>query len=169
MHSGSRHCFIENDHRLVQLLFTSLRRVLEGAVLLTAICLWPAAELIDTETADFGSDPEKIILSEFEGDQGKAKIVYRPGGEVDVGQLATLCSKVGWPQRPSEKVAGALKNSFLVCFTALDAVQQDLQRAASKSGHAATDETSNIVSLLPGENQLGCWVDTQHCTAGGWE
>lgn len=75
---------------------------------------WLAAELIDTEKADFGSDPESVILSEVEGDQGKAKIVYRPGGEVDVGELAALCAKVGWPKRPSDKVAGALKNSFLV-------------------------------------------------------
>lgn len=80
------------------------------------LVFWHAAELIDTEKADFGSDPESIILSEMEGDKGKAKIVYRPGGEVDVGELASLCEKVGWPKRPSDKVAGALKNSFLVRY-----------------------------------------------------
>lgn len=78
-------------------------------------CRVSAAELIDTETADFGPDPDSIVLSEMEGDQGKCKVIYRPGGEVDVAQLGDLCEKVGWPKRPSDKVAGALKNSFLVC------------------------------------------------------
>ena len=71
--------------------------------------------VIDVEKVDFGPDPESIVLSEVERGGGKAKIVYRPGGEVDVGELANLCAKVGWPKRPSEKVAGALENSYLVC------------------------------------------------------
>jgi aralkylamine N-acetyltransferase len=75
--------------------------------------------VIDVEKADFGPDPEAIVLSEVQGDAGSAKIIYRPGGEVDVGELAVLCDKVGWPKRPAEKVAGALKNSFLVRGTAI--------------------------------------------------
>lgn len=79
-----------------------------------------------------------MILSEVEGDQGKAKIVYRPGGEVDVGELASLCEKVGWPKRPADKVAGALKNSFLVrraAFNLAAGIVQECTEAWLVLGH----------------------------------
>ena len=44
----------------------------------------------------------------------KGRIVYGSGREVDVYELERLCDKVGWPRRPPQKVATALRNSFLV-------------------------------------------------------
>lgn len=58
------------------------------------------------------------------------RIVYRPGGLIAVSELEALCTKVGWPARPTDKMEAALANSFLVCSLHLErsnaeGVQQD--------------------------------------------
>ena len=113
------------------------------------------------------------MLSEVEREGGKARIVYRPGGEVDVGELADLCSKVGWPKRPSEKVAGALENSYLVrpyqCHSTLcnrdelNAVKISLPRVLVE----CCQTTSRLCFLcLCSTSQVGSLSETEHSCGG---
>ena len=69
---------------------------------------------VDLSKLDLGENPESLVISEVEGDDGTAQVVYRSGGSVSIGELEALCERVGWPPRPAEKVKGALENSFLV-------------------------------------------------------
>lgn len=69
---------------------------------------------VDLSKLDLGENPESLVISEVEGDEGTAQVVYRSGGRVSIGELEALCERVGWPPRPAEKVKGALENSFLV-------------------------------------------------------
>ncbi|KAJ4832536.1 putative acetyltransferase tap2 [Turnera subulata] len=59
--------------------------------------------------------PEEIVLLERTGSDGAVEqIIFSSGGDVDVYDLQSLCDKVGWPRRPVEKLAAALKNSYMV-------------------------------------------------------
>lgn len=60
-------------------------------------------------------DDSPVVLVEATQDDGTVqKIVFTSGDTVDVYELERLCQKVGWPQRPPQKVAAALTNSYLV-------------------------------------------------------
>ncbi|KAG9443311.1 hypothetical protein H6P81_014651 [Aristolochia fimbriata] len=59
--------------------------------------------------------PQHIVLVErTQTDGAIEQIIFSSGGEVDIYELQALCDKVGWPRRPPEKMAAALRNSYMV-------------------------------------------------------
>jgi ribosomal protein S18 acetylase RimI-like enzyme len=57
---------------------------------------------------------EVVLIEKVQDDGAVARIIFTSGGEVDVYELEKLCDKVGWPRRPPQKVAAALRNSYMV-------------------------------------------------------
>jgi len=83
------------------------------------------------EEAGILDDQEILLIETVDSEGNAASIVYRTGGPVDATALECLCQKVGWPQRPIDKVEAALRNSFLVASLYLvtrkaEGVQEEL-------------------------------------------
>uniref|UniRef100_A0A0D6R7U4 N-acetyltransferase domain-containing protein n=1 Tax=Araucaria cunninghamii TaxID=56994 RepID=A0A0D6R7U4_ARACU len=77
----------------------------------------PLSELPEEEKLEEEEEYEyeEIVLLEKEQPDGTIeKILFVCGGDVDVEDLQKLCDKVGWPRRPTTKVAAALRNSYMV-------------------------------------------------------
>ncbi|KAH9311372.1 hypothetical protein KI387_026407, partial [Taxus chinensis] len=75
----------------------------------------PVSELPEEKQEEEESEPKEIVLIEKEQPDGTiVKILFSSGGYVDVHDLQKLCDKVGWPRRPTTKVAAALRNSYMV-------------------------------------------------------
>ncbi|CAH9134738.1 unnamed protein product [Cuscuta epithymum] len=59
--------------------------------------------------------PEEFILVEKPLPDGAVEqIIFSSCGDIDLYDLQDLCDKVGWPRRPLNKLATALKNSYIV-------------------------------------------------------
>ncbi|KAF8056840.1 TAP1 [Scenedesmus sp. PABB004] len=64
---------------------------------------------------DLGEEQAEIeLVSSERPDGSRARILYRSNAPVSPEELEQLCEKVGWPARPVDKVALALRNSYAV-------------------------------------------------------
>ncbi|XP_068640358.1 histone acetyltransferase TAP1-like, partial [Aristolochia californica] len=80
---------------------------------------------------------EIVLVERTQTDGATEQIIFSSGGDVDIYELQALCDKVGWPQRPSAKMAAALRNSYMVATL----------HAVRKSPNGEGDDQTQLIGM----------------------